>query len=916
MLRTPPSASSDSAYRMPDVGDDALRTRAQQALSDHRAGGPDALLDAAITDLELLVARPDPGASDRQELAEASFLRWEVTGERDDLDRALTVAQALADDTAPSDPERPRVVLVLGMAAAAGAWADRSAPGLEQAIMVLEEALLLNDRLVAVNPRAAKVSSRDIKRNIAGAHHVLGSLRGDEAHLDHALRIYSDLPKDESDPRRLIRDLLEHYSTRADLWNLVHPPEEAQVPALRQLAQAMCQVIDALPADAPERVDAWTTLGNIYSNAFRLGESKEDIDAALDFLRRAVDDRSGSDAGRPDRLRTLASALHAASTARGEPGLLDEAESLLLEADRLASELGLANGAQQADLYLWLGVVHDAKADAASDSGARAALRDKAREAWQKAALAHESTPASFWAAVGWARSELAGDHFDDALAAFEVAADRAERAFRGLTSFDAKVLWTQARSGWPAEAAVAAARAGNPRRGVELLETSRALMLGERQRRRRVQLEHLRAIEHELADLFDQARALGDEIALDHLTERIRALPGFQGFLRNPSFADVAALAEKDPLVYVCASSSAGLALVLRDGEVTVVELPALVLDDQPSGLQARLDELRDVYESARVGGSSATIRRWAAVLDDFTGWIGLEVIPLLLPALGAATKATIISAGTLSVVPWHAAWVVDPAGPRGRRWSLDGIDLAHVPTASSLFGSDPPKPAGWSLAVCDPRPSKQRALPAASLEVDCTVSSLPGSRRLDGHAATRAGVLGAMRQADIVHLACHAQAVAAHPSTSHLIMAGDEPITVSELAVDEIRAQLITLSACETNVGSPTNADEALTLVHQLLGAGANATIGSMWLASDSATAAIMGRFYELWAREGLPAHRALPAAQRWFRDHEVDDIRRHIAELVSRDPAEVDLPNLDLGGLHHSNPVFWAPFVYAGR
>lgn len=77
-------------------------------------------------------------------------------------------------------------------------------------------------------------------------------------------------------------------------------------------------------------------------------------------------------------------------------------------------------------------------------------------------------------------------------------------------------------------------------------------------------------------------------------------------------------------------------------------------------------------------------------------------------------------------------------------------------------------------------------------------------------------------------------------------------------------VPADLVVLSACETAAGKLYRAEGIVGLTRAFMVAGASRVLCSLWKVDDAATRAFMGKFYELWKDEGLPAATALRRAQ----------------------------------------------------
>jgi CHAT domain-containing protein len=73
-----------------------------------------------------------------------------------------------------------------------------------------------------------------------------------------------------------------------------------------------------------------------------------------------------------------------------------------------------------------------------------------------------------------------------------------------------------------------------------------------------------------------------------------------------------------------------------------------------------------------------------------------------------------------------------------------------------------------------------------------------------------------------------------------------------------------LVTLSACQSGLGTPVSGEHLLGLRRSLHIAGARTTLTSLWRVDDAATAALMADFYRALWRFGLPPAAALRRVQ----------------------------------------------------
>jgi CHAT domain-containing protein len=136
------------------------------------------------------------------------------------------------------------------------------------------------------------------------------------------------------------------------------------------------------------------------------------------------------------------------------------------------------------------------------------------------------------------------------------------------------------------------------------------------------------------------------------------------------------------------------------------------------------------------------------------------------------------------------------------------------------------------------------------------------------------------------------------------------------------ELKAELVTLSACETALGRESGGEGFLGFTQALLMSGARSVCLSLWKVDDTATALLMTRFYQnmLGKRPGLskpmPKAEALSEAKNWLRG------------LTSEQAgvAESELPHVARGDVRplkgkpatqhpYDHPHYWAAFVLVG-
>jgi hypothetical protein len=260
---------------------------------------------------------------------------------------------------------------------------------------------------------------------------------------------------------------------------------------------------------------------------------------------------------------------------------------------------------------------------------------------------------------------------------------------------------------------------------------------------------------------------------------------------------------------------------------------------------------------------------------------------------------------------------------------------------------------------AELSPRGGDWAELPGTRYEVERLAAlfrqqQLPVRLLLDSAASeqsldqlNRSGALGRCRY---LHLATHGLSDRHFQLRSHLQLSRDRlpdpaaqlasgmPVFDGELTAEKIlrhwqlKADLVTMSACETAHGPEALSEGPMGFAQTLLLAGARSVVLSQWKVDDAATALLMERFYQnlLGRREGLakplPKAEALDEARQWLRQLPRAEALERVAALtkgVSRGkdrdalPAlpEVPRPAEDAPDAPFAHPYYWAAFVLYG-
>ena len=138
---------------------------------------------------------------------------------------------------------------------------------------------------------------------------------------------------------------------------------------------------------------------------------------------------------------------------------------------------------------------------------------------------------------------------------------------------------------------------------------------------------------------------------------------------------------------------------------------------------------------------------------------------------------------------------------------------------------------------------------LPLAEYEAGSIRWSFPDGDLLLGEKASKSWVMENISKYGIIHIAAHGDFQGINPLFSSLWLAAPDQqqgrLTVKEIFSMEINADLVTLSACQTGLGT-LQGSELIGLNRAFLYAGTHALISSLWRVDDLATAVLMKHFY----------------------------------------------------------------------
>ena len=250
---------------------------------------------------------------------------------------------------------------------------------------------------------------------------------------------------------------------------------------------------------------------------------------------------------------------------------------------------------------------------------------------------------------------------------------------------------------------------------------------------------------------------------------------------------------------------------------------------------------------------------------------------------ALDSYTKLIIVPHGSLHYLPFQALY-------DGTSFLLEQHEISYLPGASMLRYCLEAEPADAGLLAFGH--SYDGRLPYALQEAESIAAILDDGFFVEER-ATLAQLRGSASDCRTIHLATHGEFRPDNPLFSGLALA-DGWLTTLDIFDLQLRASLVTLSACQTGQSVVSEGDELMGLMRAFLSAGAASVVLGLWTVEDRSAARLMESFYHKLA-EGWGKGAALRHAQlQW------------IAGRDSDDDAEVA----------YSHPYFWAPFFLVGE
>jgi len=350
--------------------------------------------------------------------------------------------------------------------------------------------------------------------------------------------------------------------------------------------------------------------------------------------------------------------------------------------------------------------------------------------------------------------------------------------------------------------------------------------------------------------------------------------------FAAVPTYREVrASLAKDEALIEYVVGSESVMLFVLTHDALTTATIPVRRED-----LESKVELVRELIRNQ----DDERWRKPAASLAT------LLIEPVLAGGrLEGIHGLYLVPHGNLNFLPFA---LLPSLGMEDSQRLVEDFTLAYLPTAAALLRENTNSQNTSSmLALAPERSHLQYASEEARVINDLFQ---PDSRALLGTSATESSFKQLAPHYRLLHLATHGYFNKLNPLLSGLQleadMANDGRLELHEILDLRLDADLVTLSACQTGLGSGYFAevpagDDFVGLTRAFLYAGSTSVLATLWEVDDASTLALMKSFYG-GLRQAAGAEdmaKALSLAQR--------------ALLSSKE---------------YNHPYFWAPFVLVGE
>ena len=330
-----------------------------------------------------------------------------------------------------------------------------------------------------------------------------------------------------------------------------------------------------------------------------------------------------------------------------------------------------------------------------------------------------------------------------------------------------------------------------------------------------------------------------------DALILQIQGRPGFEGFLKAPSFNTLRLAASRGPVILInhCGYRS----------DILIVSHNSLLCSiTTATDFFFRANKLRDELVEARKRGLDSNEYQVAlcSVLKGLYELVGEPVIKRL-RMLGVPEQSRIwwCPTSVFCSLPLHAMGPIPSSDP-SKRYFSDFYIPSYTPSLSALIESRNTgpqilaKPSLLLVAQPDSLPEvKEEIKVIRSFDRRIAVTGLVSSE------ATPTSVVEGLRSSQLAHFACHGVLETGKPFEACFKLHEGSRLTLLDIVRSRLPdAEFAFLSCCHAaEITGDSIADEALHLTAAMQYCGFRSVVGTMWAMADTDGQDLAKRFYK---------------------------------------------------------------------
>jgi CHAT domain-containing protein len=351
-----------------------------------------------------------------------------------------------------------------------------------------------------------------------------------------------------------------------------------------------------------------------------------------------------------------------------------------------------------------------------------------------------------------------------------------------------------------------------------------------------------------------------------EKIISQIHALPGFDTFLKPPSFETLRSAACRGPVIIVNHSKWRSDILILLHNSP-----PSLIATSHD--FYGRANKLQDQLLGERKKGLESEKYEDALcfVLKELYDLVGRPVIERL-KELNVPEQSRIwwCPTSVFCSLPLHAMGPI-PSDVGRPRYFLDVYIPSYIPSLSALTESRKPGSQAISkpsiLLVAQPDEKMPEALKEmkAVQAVDTQVTTLFSAK------ATPATVVARLRDHRFAHIACHGILEPGRPFESSFKLHGGKRLPLLDIVRSQLSdAEFAFLSACHSaELTDESIEDEVLHLAAAMQFCGFRSVVGTMWAMADTDGRDLARNFYQSVFSEGTQGIRYYERTAEALRD-----------------------------------------------